>query len=75
MSNAGAIHLKDPRFQWLQKGAKKGEWIDLSPLDWLKLKVFENIEVDEKAINTIIKPMSLLDMMIYIWVLVVNSFI
>lgn len=49
LSNAGAIHLKDPRFQWLQKGAKKGEWIDLSPLDWLKLKVFENIEVDEKA--------------------------
>ncbi|NDE63492.1 MAG: DEAD/DEAH box helicase [Chlamydiae bacterium] len=49
LSDAGAIHLKDPRFQWLQKGAKKGEWIELNPLDWLKLKVFENIEVDEKA--------------------------
>jgi superfamily II DNA or RNA helicase len=49
LSSAGAIHLKDPRFQWLQKGAKKGDWIELSPLDWLKLKVFENIEVDQKA--------------------------
>ncbi len=49
LSGAGAIHLKDPRFQWLQKGAKKGEWIEFSPLDWLKLKIFENIEVDPKA--------------------------
>lgn len=49
LSSAGAIHLKDPRFQWMQKGPKKGEWMDMNPLDWLKLKVFENIEVDDKA--------------------------
>jgi SNF2 family DNA or RNA helicase len=49
LSPAGAILLKDPRFQWMQKGPKKGEWMDINPLDWLKLKVFENIEVDEKA--------------------------
>lgn len=46
LSEAGALNLKDPKFQWLQKGGKKGIWIELSPLEWLKIKVFEGAKID-----------------------------
>lgn len=52
LSPAGMITLKDKRFHWLMKIArtafdKNNSWLSLSTLDWIRLSIFEEIELPE----------------------------
>jgi len=51
-SDAGLLFLKDPRFHWIRQLQKrrldrKRGWIRLSTLEWMRLRVFEDIQVSQ----------------------------
>ena len=49
-TEAGLLSLKDPRFNWLREaGQVKQNHLSLSTLQWIRLKVFENIEIKLEA--------------------------